>query len=166
MKATLESKGSSALSNPKFAKAGAAREFELRIRDTRSPSPGRQKSVVPGQVSADHRACFRARFSVVVLSGVEFRKDVDEGSNAPGCERPPGIHQWLVVGEPGAGFGKFFRRRAGPDNFGDHRIVDLTQCGGNVISCHAHQVILKLIASSSAIRRGLSRGFPKRPVEI
>ena len=81
----------------------------------------------------DHGSCCR----VVVLARLKLREDVDEFADAPGRQRLAGIHQRLVIGDPGLSLCQIVDRRSGCDDFGDGRIVDPADGPGYVVAGHA-----------------------------
>jgi len=71
---------------------------------------------------------------VVVLIELQFFEDFDKFADASARQRLAGVHQWLVIADPGLRVRQFLRARAGRNDFGDGYIVDFANRSDDVVA--------------------------------
>src|SRR5258707_5743752 len=74
---------------------------------------------------------------VIVLARLKLREDIDEFAHATARQRPAGIHQRFIIGDPGLSFREVLHGRAGSDDLGDGYIVGPANRLGNLVTCDA-----------------------------
>src|SRR5579883_1533558 len=96
----------------------------------------------------------------VVVAGLELGQNLDELADAAFRQRPAGIHQRLVIVDPGLGLGQLLGGRTGSDDLGDQGIIDLADGPDHILAGDARHGYAPNGSEGSPMRStwGASRG--------